>query len=338
MLTNPEIPRTPGQAWQLLATHNLVDSEEVDLDVNMLVKILSDTLRHEDIPHVAAAIGEGALVLLLGALKGVSDVSGALAALSDKVDNLVGFAQSVESVVLETQGEVRAYCEHSSMQAEDMLACLSAAAATQPPAGTPVTPATPPTHLVTQPTVQDLKEVDARADLCTRRVLVEPGVNTDSLKELTLEALQAKFELAIDKAPASWLCAPDAAPPFAAALGDISFRGQEAQVLVEKLPIHLDIPAPATLHEIELKNGLGTDTLLKVEWIKPPHHHDPGQQFAHAKFTLCSNDMADRLIGQQCFIWHQICNVCHLAKEPSHCSKCQCFGHKRAKCKPDQKQ
>ncbi|CCO36978.1 hypothetical protein RSOLAG1IB_08778 [Rhizoctonia solani AG-1 IB] len=371
LLSNPETPKTPGYSRQLLAAHSLIETEDAELDINLLLKLMLDVFRREEVPRCAAALGEGVVVLLMAALKAEGDkaaaLSGKLDSISSKVDGMLNFTRATELATLETQADVRAFFEQTEIQKEDTVARLTAAVASQSSVGTELTSTTSPPRPSPQPTIHDLKEADARVELRSRRVLVEPGVNSEELKSLAVEVLRAKFNhaleearkavgsgptvsvMAVDKLPrggvvfvlnsseaAAWICLPDVAAPFAAALGDVSFRGQEAQVLVEKLPLRNDLAEPATLREIESTNGLGNGTLLKIEWIKPPHRRDPGQQFGHAKFTLRSNDMADLLINNRCYIWNQIATARRLADEPMRCSKCQRFGHKRAhaaKCK-----
>jgi hypothetical protein len=71
----------------------------------------------------------------------------------------------------------------------------------------------------------------------------------------------------------------------------VSFRNRTFPIVLEYLPIHMQIEQTEFLRKIEEENRLPTDTLSSIRWIKPPLHHSQTQRktFALLQVTIASH-------------------------------------------------
>jgi hypothetical protein len=259
----------------------------------------------------------------------VGVVGDQLQALSGRFEVWNECIDTVEAATLETQKQVVALCKQFHMVStqwdnpDDAFDLPSVLSHPTPPA---LALALAPAPFAF-PSERALEEVDTRVTLQARCVLVEPSVDKEGLQGLSEEVLVKKAALALEKAweadpdgleaviqaakklahggvcytlnssaAASWLCSTEVANVFETALGDVSFYGQEPQILVEMVPIHLDLDKPQVLCKIKEKNELGLSAIVNAEWIKPKHRCDSNQKFTHAKFTLHTNSIVDHVI------------------------------------------
>ncbi|KAG2031397.1 hypothetical protein BDR03DRAFT_875981, partial [Suillus americanus] len=58
----------------------------------------------------------------------------------------------------------------------------------------------------------------------------------------------------------------------------VSFRTRTFALVLEYLPIRLQIEDSGFLWHVESKNSLPDDSLTSIRWIKPPAHHSSAQQ------------------------------------------------------------
>ncbi|KAG8699812.1 hypothetical protein FRC09_006364, partial [Ceratobasidium sp. 395] len=216
------------------------------------------------------------------------------------------------------------------------------------------------------PSMNDLKEADARVGLRQREVLLEPVGDRDALKGVADHQLLDRAVTALDKvresitngpvvllkavgklargglrlifdstAAAEWLCGSGPANIFEEAFGNVTLCGHSAQLLVQMFPVGCDLSSDTFMRSFERENNLGPRSLTRAEWIKPVHRRSEHQQYAYAKFTFRSSAVADQLIRQHCFYGASVFRPRRLDNGPTRCTKCQRFGHRRAKCKSD---
>ncbi|QRV89847.1 Reverse transcriptase from transposon X-element protein [Ceratobasidium sp. AG-Ba] len=344
-LVNPGDPYSisTSQAREILAQHITIHQDDAT-DLKSLLRILSDTLRREEITSHAAAIFQGVVALIHSALGTItrsqpeSELEKKLDSVLEKLDVMTG---QIDKVHQTTPRQHTTQMPHSILRP-------------------------PPPRTATEPSLHDLKEADARIELRAREVLLEPTTGRESLKNLDANTIVNMATSAVAKASrlvpngpeiliravhqlprggarlvlntseaANWLCSADPANMFEKAFGGIKFYGHYAQILVQMMPIHLDITSNCFLRTLEAENCLGEGAIIQAEWMCPEHRRKEDQRVGHIKITLRSNEDADHLIRQYCYSGGAVYQVKRLDSGPIRCTKCQNYGHRRAKCKSE---
>jgi hypothetical protein len=132
---------------------------------------------------------------------------------------------------------------------------------------------------------------------------------------------------------AQTLCDARLASAFARHYGDVVFKGQRAEILVERVPISFRADDPEALRQLENDNALQKGAIASAAWIKPIRRRTPGQRQAHLKLRLISQSDADDLIDHGVTVECTYTTARRIELDPTRCLKCQLYGHKADKCK-----
>ncbi|KIK34516.1 hypothetical protein CY34DRAFT_97858 [Suillus luteus UH-Slu-Lm8-n1] len=112
----------------------------------------------------------------------------------------------------------------------------------------------------------------------------------------------------------------------------VSFRNRTFPIVLEYLPIHLQIEQTEFLRKIEEENCLPTDTLSSIRWIKPPLRHSQTQRKAFALLQVSTASYANDILRDGICIDSERFAVRKDRKEPTRCAKCQRYGHIARNC------
>jgi len=104
------------------------------------------------------------------------------------------------------------------------------------------------------------------------------------------------------------------------------------QIMVPRVPTIFNLDDEQNLRELEEKNYITKDAIIKVRWIKPIYRHMMGQQFAHMIFTLKTPKDANILIRDRTFIMGAKSFPSKAKIEPKQCMKCRKWGHYAVQC------
>ncbi|QRV82366.1 hypothetical protein RhiJN_21102 [Ceratobasidium sp. AG-Ba] len=118
---------------------------------------------------------------------------------------------------------------------------------------------------------------------------------------------------------------------------DITFRGQQAEILLEGFPLKYDPCGQTLISTLENSFQMQPGSILSCSWAKPISARTPGQKRAAVRVVLRSQDDADDLIARpgaeldnSKFIFRR------LEEDPIRCLRCQKFGHKSTDCRSPQ--
>ena len=105
------------------------------------------------------------------------------------------------------------------------------------------------------------------------------------------------------------------------------------QVIVQFIPIQFDPQNEVSLRSVKEANCLRTNTIMKVEWIKPVKDRREGQKVATARLYLKDADTANAILSTNVYIRDKKVILKKPRKEPIQCLKCQLFSHEHRHCK-----
>ena len=101
----------------------------------------------------------------------------------------------------------------------------------------------------------------------------------------------------------AWLRSPEGQRSFASKFGtEISLASRPFSVLVEYVPIALEVENPNVHRDIERRNNLPAGSIRSACWIKPIKRRSPNQRCAHAILDFF------RPSGANCIIQNRLCN------------------------------
>jgi len=131
-----------------------------------------------------------------------------------------------------------------------------------------------------------------------------------------------------------WLKGGNVMKVFIAKMGSTAdYRAQMYEVVVDWVPMMLDMGQMGVLESIEQASRLQMAAICEVWWIKPIHLRTPGQRTALAIFGFSTCEGANHAIRFGLFVEGKKVWVRKQLQEPRHCLKCQCFReHRAAKC------
>ncbi|QRV92279.1 hypothetical protein RhiJN_20297 [Ceratobasidium sp. AG-Ba] len=117
----------------------------------------------------------------------------------------------------------------------------------------------------------------------------------------------------------------------------ISFRGQQAEIIMQGLPLEYDATDPELGRAIEICFRLQQGSVLSCSWAKPVSARTPGQKRAAVRVLLRSQDDADDLIASPgAELRGTRLTFRRLEEDPIRCLRCQKFGHKSTTCRSPQ--
>ncbi|KIM67414.1 hypothetical protein SCLCIDRAFT_58163, partial [Scleroderma citrinum Foug A] len=125
---------------------------------------------------------------------------------------------------------------------------------------------------------------------------------------------------------ADWLRSPDRARAFISKFGsNVMLATKPFPILVEYVPICLNIDNSSALRDIECKNALPIGTIKSARWIKPIERRSPQQRRAHLALEIMKPSDANHAIKEGLVVLRPRCSACKLLPEPIRCMKCQSF-------------
>ncbi|KAG2061007.1 hypothetical protein BDR06DRAFT_1049074 [Suillus hirtellus] len=107
----------------------------------------------------------------------------------------------------------------------------------------------------------------------------------------------------------------------------VSFCKRTYTLVLEYLPIQLQIENDEFLRHIEHKNDLPTNSLASVRWIKPPTRRMQEQRKAFALLQVIKAPTANNILRDGLCINSKHVGVRKDKREPIRCAKCQHYGH-----------
>ena len=159
------------------------------------------------------------------------------------------------------------------------------------------------------------------------------GIKVETLFKTRCEALVLVLN---SKEAVSWIRQPDIEIAFTEAFAEGShITGRTYNLIVPRVPVAFDPMDKKHLHEIEEANGLRTNEIIKVRWIKPIERRRLEQTHAFAILTLSSVDSANRLIRDGLNICNARVRPTKQKREPIQCMKCRKWGHFVRECPAD---
>jgi hypothetical protein len=112
----------------------------------------------------------------------------------------------------------------------------------------------------------------------------------------------------------------------------VSFFKRTFTLVLEYLPIQLQIENDGFLQHVENKNNLPADSLATIRWIKSPNHRTQEQQKAFAMLHVTKAAVANNILWDGLCINNERIGVRKDKRELIHCVKCQQFGHIACAC------
>lgn len=132
---------------------------------------------------------------------------------------------------------------------------------------------------------------------------------------------------------ASWLGSIEGRALLEGQFGpSVSFRNRTYPIVLEYLPIHMQLEQNDFLRKIEQENHLPTDSLSSIRWIKPPLRRSQAQRKAFALLQVSTASSANDILRDGLCIDSERFAVRKDRKEPIRCAKCQRFGHIARNC------
>ena len=140
------------------------------------------------------------------------------------------------------------------------------------------------------------------------------------------------------KETVAWLRSPEGQCSFASKFGtEITLASRPFSVLIEYIPIALEVENPNAHRDIERRNNLPAGSIRSAHWIKPIERRSPNQRCAHAILDFFRPSRANHIIQNRPIILGKRCPTRKLLPEPTRCMKCQSFtgSHFTKECKSD---
>jgi hypothetical protein len=109
-------------------------------------------------------------------------------------------------------------------------------------------------------------------------------------------------------------------------------RERSYNLVVPRVPITFDPQDGKHLREVEEVNGLTTNALRKVRWIKPPQRRRLGQTHTYAIFSIVTAGMANMLIKDGLNICSTKVRPKKQKQEPIQCMRYRQWGHFVSEC------
>ncbi|KIK41500.1 hypothetical protein CY34DRAFT_761526 [Suillus luteus UH-Slu-Lm8-n1] len=131
----------------------------------------------------------------------------------------------------------------------------------------------------------------------------------------------------------SWLGSIEGRALLEGQLGSsVLFRNRTYPIVLEYLPIHMQLEQNNFLCKIKQENHLPTDSLSSIRWIKPPLCRSQAQCKAFTLLQVSTASSANDTLRDSLCIDSEHFAVCKDRKEPIHCAKCQRFGYIACNC------
>ncbi|QRV95418.1 hypothetical protein RhiJN_23436 [Ceratobasidium sp. AG-Ba] len=363
--TTPDPPNSPDKAIQLLALRGCMN-EDGTLDGNRTQIMLESIAQTPGLPLQASH-----LLYALGQLFPRAFGMGLhLEKLTDTVAQALKRAEAAEKAAEESKLAIMAFVEQQGMQrcqnpirtgVTDTNTTEAAKADPKPSARTDTTLPQDAIQrcrfqastVLVQPSSQyfsHLDKLDNRGLLdraeeafeaawatlsesyfaTQQRLNSKPGIQFRSAKRLPNGSIL--YELG-DHTQAALLCLTEFALAFEKCYGlDAKFYGQQATILMEGAPISLKLN-DSDIFALEQGCQLDHGSILGLSWAKPVEARTPGQTRAAVRVSLRSQDYADGLIENRCYLDEKRVYFRRLEEDPIRCLKCQKYGHKSTSCR-----
>ncbi|QRV77058.1 Reverse transcriptase from transposon X-element protein [Ceratobasidium sp. AG-Ba] len=135
----------------------------------------------------------------------------------------------------------------------------------------------------------------------------------------------------------SWLVRPDVCNRFTDSFGcAVQIRERKFLVLVQHVPISLDVTKKATVDTLEESNNLPKGSILSLRWIRDPSRREPEQRHAHLIIHCSTKETANLWIGNRMTLEGKDCSSVKLLPTPLRCYNCQLPGHQARGCSAPQ--
>ncbi|QRV81841.1 RNA-directed DNA polymerase from mobile element jockey [Ceratobasidium sp. AG-Ba] len=130
-----------------------------------------------------------------------------------------------------------------------------------------------------------------------------------------------------------WLVRPDVCNRFTDGFGcAVQIRERKFPVLVQHVPISLDVSKKATVEALEESNNLPKGSILSLRWIRDPSRREPEQRNAHLIIHCSTKETANLWIGNRMALEGKDCSSVKLLSTPLRCYNCQLPGHQARGC------
>ncbi|QRV91983.1 Reverse transcriptase from transposon X-element protein [Ceratobasidium sp. AG-Ba] len=130
-----------------------------------------------------------------------------------------------------------------------------------------------------------------------------------------------------------WLVRPDVCNRFTDGFGcSVQVRERKYPVLVQHVPIGLDVTKKATVEALEDVNNLPKGSILSLRWIRDPSKCEPEQQHAHLIVHCTTKETANQWIANRMMLEGKECSTVKLLSTPLCCYNCQLPGHQARNC------
>ena len=130
-----------------------------------------------------------------------------------------------------------------------------------------------------------------------------------------------------------WLVRPDVMTAFTHGFGlAVSYAPRKFPVLVEFVPVGLDISKKDNFADIETANGLQKGSIVGARWIRDPRKRNPAQRHAHLVVNCKTKEIANEWIANPKVLAGKEVESAKYIREPLRCHNCQLDGHMAARC------
>ncbi|QRV80506.1 Reverse transcriptase from transposon X-element protein [Ceratobasidium sp. AG-Ba] len=130
-----------------------------------------------------------------------------------------------------------------------------------------------------------------------------------------------------------WLVRPDVCNRFTDGFGcAVQIRERKFPVLVQHVPISLDVTKKATVDNLEEANKLPKGSILSLRWIRDPSKREPEQRHAHLIIHCSTKETANYWIANRMTLEGKECSTVKLLSTPLRCYNCQLPGHQARSC------
>ncbi|KAG2050493.1 hypothetical protein BDR06DRAFT_866485, partial [Suillus hirtellus] len=136
---------------------------------------------------------------------------------------------------------------------------------------------------------------------------------------------------------ASWLNTMEGKTALVSNLDiSVSFRHRTYPIVLEYLPVQLQLDDAGFPTQVEQENNLPPDTIASIRWIKPPTKRSAEQRKAFALMHITDIHLANNILRDGICIDNERINIRKDKKEPLCCAKCQKFNHIAKNCSATQ--
>ncbi|QRV82279.1 Reverse transcriptase from transposon X-element protein [Ceratobasidium sp. AG-Ba] len=130
-----------------------------------------------------------------------------------------------------------------------------------------------------------------------------------------------------------WLVRPDVCNRFTDGFGcAVQIRERKFPILVQHVPISLDVAKKATVDNLEETNNLPKGSILSLRWIRDPSKREPEQRHAHLIIHCTTKEIANIWIAKRMILEGKECSTVKLLSTPLRCYNCQLPGHQARNC------